>query len=387
MLPEKYQWVAQEFEPEGNPRLLLDIAQTLEEQGNLEGSATVYDRAYGIDPTDEEVSRGRARVLDRLAVVEHGLRFRYVPAGPFLMGSADGDPDEGPRHPVWLSAYWLAETPISWDRYCRLMGWPPPVEGGGFPPEGWEGVAREEIWGLGTANKLRLQYCEDETTRAVDWHAHDPNLRVGTGGQERPGHEVFGRPPREDPEADFRYDTKPMIAVAWQDALDLAARLSGRGVVYSLPTEAQWEKGARGGLIGARYAWGDEPAGPDRCDCDRFRDYSILPMKTFPPNGYGLYAVNGCAWEWTRDWYDRDYYRSSPDTDPAGPAKGEEKVLRGGSWADCAEAATVTFRMSRRSCGWRDRTARNWGHLTPTVGFRLCRTAAPPSSSPPGRGR
>jgi formylglycine-generating enzyme required for sulfatase activity len=346
MLPDKYQWVAQEFEPEGNPRLLLDIAQTLEAQGNLEGAATVYDRAYGIDPTDEEVSRCRGRVLDRLAVVEHGIRFRYVPAGPFLMGSTDGDPDERPRHPVWLSAYWLAETPISWERYCRLMGWAPPQEGG-FPPEGWEGTTREDGYRLVVRSKLCMQYSADGQDE-------------GPGGDE-----------------DFRFDTKPLVAVSWQDALDLAARLSGRGVVYSLPTEAQWEKGARGGLIGARYAWGDEPPGPDRCDCARFRDYSILPMTTFPPNGYRLYAVNGCVWEWTRDWYDHDYYRESPDADPEGPAKGKEKVLRGGSWADCAEAATVTFRASRAAVGWREGDWRNARHLTPTVGFRLCRTVAP----------
>jgi formylglycine-generating enzyme required for sulfatase activity len=350
MLPEKYQWIAQEFEPEGNPRLLLEIAQTMEEEGNLEGAATVYDRAYGIDPADEEVSRCRGRVLDRLAVLEHGIRFRYVPAGPFLMGNDDGDPDEGPRHPVWLSAYWLAETPISWERYCRLLGWAPPQEGG-FPPEGWEGTTREDMYRLVVQSKLCMHYCAD-------------GLPVMDAEEAR--------------EEDFHYNTKPVVAASWQDALDLAARLSGRGVVYSLPTEAQWEKGARGGLIGARHAWGDEPPGPDRCDCGRFRDYYILPMTRFAPNGYRLFAVNGCVWEWTRDWYDRDYYRAAPDADPQGPAKGKEKVLRGGSWADCPETATVTFRMSRAAVSWRQGDWRNARHLTPTIGFRLCRTVARP---------
>src|SRR5262249_48850440 len=70
------------------------------------------------------------------------------------------------------------------------------------------------------------------------------------------------------------------------------------------------------------------------------------PMTRFAPNGYGLYAVNGCVWEWVRDWYDRDYYRQSPERNPEGPAQGQEKVLRGGSWADCAEVVTVSFRMA-----------------------------------------
>ncbi len=79
-----------------------------------------------------------------------------------------------------------------------------------------------------------------------------------------------------------------------------------------------------------------------------------------------------CVWEGTRDWYDRDYYRESPDTNPTGPAEGEHKVLRGGSWADGAEVVTVTFRMPRSSRRWRDG---EWGESrSPTIGFRLCRT-------------
>ncbi len=131
MLPEQYQWIAAQFEPEGSPWLLLDVAQKLEESGNLAGAATVYDRAFGIAPEIETIRQRRASVLDQLSVVEHGLCFRYVPAGPFLMGSNVGEPDEQPWHPVWLSAYWLSETPISWAAYCRLMDWSPPPEG--FP--------------------------------------------------------------------------------------------------------------------------------------------------------------------------------------------------------------------------------------------------------------
>jgi formylglycine-generating enzyme required for sulfatase activity len=124
-------------------------------------------------------------------------------------------------------------------------------------------------------------------------------------------------------------------------------------------------------LIGARHSWGDEPPTPERCDFDHFGDFSIRPMRTYPPNGYGLYAINGGVWEWTRDWYDRDYYRLAPAHDPEGPGQGEEKVLRGGSWADCAEVVTVTFRMSRGSRSWKDG---EWGgHFAPNIGFRLSR--------------
>ncbi len=352
MLPEKYQWIAVQFEPgEGDPQQLFEIARRLEAEGNREGAATVYDRAYGLDPRADDVREARGRVLDQLAVVEHGIGFRYVPAGPFLMGNHTGEPDERPWHPVWLSPYWLSETPVSWETYCRLMDWEAPPNGfprqGAAQPQG----SNQAGFHLNEENKIRRTYCTERVTPA----------------------DGSAPPASPDPNAPRRYDTKPMVAVSWQSALELAARLSTSEIRYSLPTEAQWEKGARGALIGARHAWGDEPPSAERCDFDRFREFSILPMTTFAPNGYGLFAMNGCVWEWTRDWYDRDYYRASAETDPEGPAEGEEKVLRGGSWADCADAVTVTFRMSRGSASWREGT---WGHhLAPNIGFRLCRTA------------
>jgi formylglycine-generating enzyme required for sulfatase activity len=373
MLPEPYRWIAVQFEPEeGNPALLLEIAQALEKDGDLPSAATVYDRAFGIAPDVAEIRERRREVLDQLAVVENGITFRYVPGGPFLMGSNTGEADERPWHPVWLSPYWMSETPISWAAYCRLMDWEAPPQG--FPrefTEPAEGFDAPRVH-LYHTMKLRLQYCEDHTTRALDWPSHQPGALWQSGDRTQTAQELFGTPPRDDPDAPWSYDNKPMIAASWQEAMELADLLSTPKVRYSLPTEAQWEKAARGGLIGARHAWGDAPPSPDCCDFNRLWECSILPMTTFAPNGYGLYAVNGCIWEWTRDWYDRDYYRHSSDTDPRGPPEGEQKVLRGGSWTDCSEVVTVTFRMSRGSRSWRDG---QWGEqLTPNVGFRLCRT-------------
>src|SRR5262249_15431693 len=135
---------------------------------------------------------------------------------------------------------------------------------------------------------------------------------------------------------------------------------------------AQWEKAARGGLIGARYAWGDEPPSAENCDFDGFHACQIRPSKTFAANGYGLYAMSGGVWEWTADWYDSEYYRDAPAIEPRATAAGEEKVLRGGSWADCAEVVTVSFRMSRGSSHWRGNEGRG-GPTNPNHGFRLCR--------------
>jgi formylglycine-generating enzyme required for sulfatase activity len=368
MLPDHYRWIVDHFEPEGDPGLLFEIAKKLEDEGNREGAATVYDRAYGLDPTLEDIRTHRARVLDQLSVTEHGLRFRYVPYGSFLMGYHFGEPDEAPWHPVWLSPFWMSEMPVSWADYCRLMDWEPPPSG---IPHAWQDAGQgfdRARFSLYQANKIRLQYCETHTTRAIGWHAHYPRQ------QDESAEEAERRlPPRTDSAAPWEYDAKPMVAVSWQEATELADRLSTSCIRYSLPTEAQWEKAARGGLVGARYAWGDELPTSECCDFGRFHEFSILPPRTLPPNGYGLYAVNGCVWEWARDWYDRDYYRHAPETDPQGPAQGEEKVLRGGSWTDCAEAVTVTFRISRASSG---RTSEGAfpGDYAANIGFRFCRT-------------
>ena len=326
MLPERLHWVIEAFEPEGDPWVLLQIARDLEVEGNLEGAAAVYDRAHGLEPGEDRIRQPRARVLDRLAVREHELVFRYVPGGPFLMGNREGEDDEKPLHPVWLSPYWVAEVPMSWADYCRLMDWE-------LPPRAWprEELARQESFVLHEENKIRRQYC-----------------RVATS-----------------------YTSQPMLAVGWQAAEELARKLSSGPVRYGLPGEAQWEKAARGGLIGARHAWGDEPPSADNCDFGRFHQFSVAPSKTFEPNGYGLYAMNGGVWEWTADWYDAEYYRTSPSHDPQGPETGQERVLRGGSWADCAEVMTVSFRMSRGSSHWR---ADRFGEqFAPNLGFRLCR--------------
>jgi formylglycine-generating enzyme required for sulfatase activity len=256
--------------------------------------------------------------------------------------------------------------------YCRLMGYRPPPDG--CPPGELSrppGEFDRALFHLHQGNKIRLQSCEDRTTRARDWHAHIPPREAPADRGVAPRN-PFGTPSRDDPEAPWGYDLKPMVCVSWQEAEELGRHLSTSTVRYRLPTEAEWEKGARAGLIDSPYPWGDAPPDASRCDFDRFDHFAVLPMRTFPPNGYGLYAMSGGVWEWTADWYDASSYATSPARDPTGPPEGHSRVLRGGSWADCADAVTVSFRMARESRSWRDGT---WGqHLAPNLGFRLCRT-------------
>jgi sulfatase modifying factor 1 len=283
---------------------------------------------------------------------------------------------------VDVGEFWLSATTISWFDYARLMGWSPPPAC--FPPESeCSGLDKMALFHLNEANKIRLQYCEDKTIHARDWHAHDPNMRVGNA----PAEAVFGKPARESDDA-YRYSLKPMVAVSWQEAAELCAKLSTPSVTYRLPTEVEWEKAARGGFVGKRYAWGNEQPTPDRCDFDRFDEFSIKASRALPPNAYGLHAMCGSVWEWTLDEYDALGYAGAPPPTQLPPppegrtghAKGDqwlrEHVLRGGSWADGAEACTVSFRMSRGSANWRDAI---WGaNLAPNIGFRVARVGPVP---------
>jgi formylglycine-generating enzyme required for sulfatase activity len=122
------------------------------------------------------------------------------------------------------------------------------------------------------------------------------------------------------------FNDYPVIYVDWNQAKAFCQWKGGR-----LPTEAEWEYAARGGLAGKRYPNGDTIS----CSQANYYDCGIgdtdrVGIRT--PNGYGLYDMAGNVWEWVSDWYDEDYYSYSPSNDPQGPGSGRSRVLRGGSW-------------------------------------------------------
>jgi len=154
-------------------------------------------------------------------------------------------------------------------------------------------------------------------------------------------------------------DEHPMVLVSWMNVTAYAQWASKR-----LPTEAEWEYAARGGLDGKRYPWGDDESvtrdhanysgtgGKDQWE-------SCAPVGSFAANGYGLYDMAGNVYEWCSDWYGKRYYSSSPSHNPQGPSSGRSRVLRGGSWNITPNLLRADYRFNLNpsntnfNCGFR----------------------------------
>ncbi len=133
---------------------------------------------------------------------------------------------------------------------------------------------------------------------------------------------------------------EPVMGVSWTDAAAFAEWAGKR-----LPTEAEWEYAACGGLAACVFPWGGE-ADPELAN---YASFGLVPVKSFPPNGYGLYDMAGNVWEWCADWYGREYYGMSSTKNPKGPLSGTYKVLRGGAWYCNADQVRIRNRYSAAS--------------------------------------
>jgi formylglycine-generating enzyme len=155
----------------------------------------------------------------------------------------------------------------------------------------------------------------------------------------------------------------PVVNVSWNDAVAFCQWLSRKeGKTYRLPTEAEWEYACRAGTI-TRYCCGDDPETlvsfgnvadaaakkkyPDWTHVIKGNDGYVFTSRvgSFQPNPFGLYDMHGNAWQWCADWYDPKYYANSPAGDPKGPASGQSRVLRGGSWDCWPDGACSANRM------------------------------------------
>ena len=278
------------------------------------------------------VTHARARALDTTGMVR-------LPGGAFLMGH-DGpdtcvDDGEGPVREVTLSPYWIDTTAVSNAAFARF------VQATGHVTD-----AQREGWSFVFHALLhpRAQAAVREAT------VPDAPWWLAVNGAQ-------WRHPRGPGSTLDGLEDHPVVHVSWRDAAAYAAWCGKR-----LPTEAEWEHAARGGLHQVQYPWGNEfkPQGEHRCNTwqGRFPDIDTgddgfigtCPVTAFEPNAFGLYNTSGNVWEWCTDWWSAHWHfdaSAATRRNPRGPAQGDHKLIRGGSYL-CHASYCNRYRVSAR---------------------------------------
>ncbi|MFQ6331287.1 formylglycine-generating enzyme family protein [Nocardia sp. CWNU-33] len=288
--------------------------------------------------TAQRTTRGRGRV--------DGMTL--LPGGEFLMGGDDGVgyplDGEGPVRPVRLTPFHLDIHAVTNDQFAAFAA-----------DTGYRTEAEQFGWSFVFAGFLpaALRRGARRPERTPWWCA------VPEAAWHRPEGPGSGLDQRGD---------HPVVHVSWHDA-QANCDWSGK----RLPTEAEWEYAARGGLVGARYPWGDELDAADDYQCNIWRGSfpgkntaadgyrGTAPVDAFQPNGFGLYNMCGNVWEWCADWWSTDH-GAPPLVDPRGPGSGSGRVIRGGSHM-CHDSYCFRYRVAARSANTPDSSS---GH----TGFR-----------------
>ncbi len=275
-----------------------------------------------------------------------GGTFRMGGEGPEVWES-DG---EGPIREVTLDPFAMdrcAVTNTQFGEFCDATGYETEAE-----RFGWSIVFYNQV---PPAHRKRTNY---DSLPDMPWW-----LKVEKADWRKPG----------GPGTNVRkLGDHPVVHVSWNDA-NAYAKWMGR----RLPTEAEWEFAARGGLEQALYPWGDElePGGKHACNiwqgkfpendtaADGFA--GTAPVRAFPPNGFGLHNVSGNVWEWVNDWFSPSWHLNGPRVNPRGPESGESRIIRGGSFL-CQASYCNRYRVSARTANTPDSS-------TCHTGFRLAK--------------
>jgi sulfatase modifying factor 1 len=273
--------------------------------------------------------------------------------GEFLMGSVDRfaypDDGEGPVRRVRLDPFWVDTRAVSNSEFAGFL------EATGHVTE-----AERFGWSFVFAGLLPDDFPSTRAVQAAPWwrQVEGADWRRPEG----PGSGLDGR------------ENHPVVHVSWNDAGAYA-----RWVEARLPTEAEWEYAARGGLERKAFPWGDEvePGGEHRMNVwqgtfphvntgeDGFM--GTCPTDAFAPNGYGLHNMTGNVWEWCSDWFSKSFHTRDKRTNPKGPPRGERRSTRGGSYL-CHASYCRRYRVAARHALERDSTTGN-------TGFRCVRDA------------
>jgi sulfatase modifying factor 1 len=296
----------------------------------------------------------------KMGIVSHD-EMVWIPGGIFNMGSSDkeGRPDEYPDHKVKLSGYWIDVHEVTNARFRKF------VEATGYITTAekapvWADLQKQLPAGTPKlADSLlfaaSLVFTPPDHPVPLDNFSVWWSWKKGANWQhpEGSGSSIKGK------------DNYPVIQVSWDDA-EAYAKWAGK----RLPTEAEWEYAARGGMENESYSWGNEPVENGKPKANtwqgNFPNYNnawdgftgLAPVKSFAPNNYKLYDMAGNVWEWCEDWYSPDYYASlsgKTSINPVGPAESYDpmeptipkKVTRGGSFM-CNSSYCKGYRVSSR---------------------------------------
>lgn len=273
-----------------------------------------------------------------------------IPAGSFLMGDsfAEGFPDELPVHEVYVSAFYMDVHEVTKALWDEVASW---AQANGYDIKPSDGDGKTP----------------DHPVYNVSWYEA---VKWANARSEREG---------------LRPSYYTVSGGVYRTGMVTSPIPSWRSDGYRLPTEAEWEKAARGACEGRRFPWCDaDTIQHSRANYQSDSSYSYdtsstrsyhptyatggapytSPVGSFAPNSYGLYDMVGNVWEWCWDRYSSGYYGSSPGTDPRGPSSGAFRAIRGGSWINFADRCRVAYRLS-------DGPEFEYHFL----GFRLVRTA------------
>jgi formylglycine-generating enzyme required for sulfatase activity len=346
-------WITacQQNKPENTQTVAMQSSQKADSA--ITSCHTNMPARFAANPSSQTTATGKSG--DRTGMVA-------IPAGTFSMGADNdkGRTDEYPKHTVCVDAFWMDATEVTNAQFARFVKATGYVTTAERKPD-WEEMRKQLPPGTPKPDEKvfvasSLVFVAPAQPVSLNDYSQWWQWVAGADWRhpEGPGSSIVGK------------DNYPVLQVSWDDAVAYAKWAGKR-----LPTEAEWEWAARGGLQQALYPWGNEPvdAGKPKANSwqgtfpsqntERDGFYRAAPVKSFAPNGYGLYDMAGNVWEWCNDNYRSDYYetqaRMGQVKNPQGPAQSYDpqeptvpkRVQRGGSFL-CNDSYCSSYRSSAR---------------------------------------